>query len=293
MIPASFALSALTFADYILQPFFPTCTPPETARLLLGAASIIILTFINCVSVKWSNIFQNIFSLGKVAGLLLLIAFGAYSMYMGNFENFKNPFENTTTHPGNVAIAFHAGLYSYSGWSFLNYVVEEIKNPNKVLPLSIFFGLGVVIVIYLLANVAYFTLLTPREMINSSAVAFTFAEKLIGEYSWIVSIFVALSSLGYINGALFSASRTIFGAARNHHMPFVLAFIHIKFLTPITSILFMGFASLICLFIKDTFVLLKLTMLSEYIFIGGTVAGLLYLRRKDPKRERPIKVIFI
>ena len=42
----------------------------------------------------------------------------------------------------------------------------------RVLPLSIFFGLGVVIVIYLLANVAYFTLLTPREMIASSAVAF-------------------------------------------------------------------------------------------------------------------------
>ena len=86
--------------------------------------------------------------------------------------------------------------------------------------------------------------------------------------------------------------RTIFGAARNHHMPFVLAFINLKFLTPITSIIFMGFASLICLFIEDTFVLLKLTMLSEYIFIGGTVAGLLYLRKIQPKTERPIKVNF-
>ena len=45
-----------------------------------------------------------------------------------------------------------------------------------------------------------------------------------------------------------------------------------------------------CLFIKDTFVLLKLTMLSEYIFIGGTVGGWLWLRKKMPERERPIKV---
>ena len=42
-----------------------------------------IITFINCVSVKWANIFQNIFSIGKVAGLLIIIAFGVYSMAMG------------------------------------------------------------------------------------------------------------------------------------------------------------------------------------------------------------------
>jgi hypothetical protein len=51
-------------------------------------------------------------------------------------------------------------------------------------------------------------------------------------------------------------------------------------------------ASLVCLVIEDTFVLLKLAMLAEYIFIGGTVAGLLYLRRIEPNRERPVKVCF-
>ena len=45
--------------------------------------------------------------------------------------------------------------------------------------------------------------------------------------------------------------------------------------------------------IKDTFVLLKLAMLAEYIFIGGTVAGLLYLRRSKPDMPRPIKVIHV
>lgn len=91
----------------------------------------------------------------------------------------------------------------------------------------------------------------------------TFVEKVIGEYSWVISIFVCLSCLGYINGGFLSASRTIFGAvssicwrikegnkmksylfkllwkARKNHMPKCLAFINIKFLTPITSILFL------------------------------------------------------
>lgn len=73
-------------------------------------------------------------------------------------------------------------------------------------------------------------------------------------------------------------------------MPSVLALINIKFLTPITSIIFMGLASLVCLVIEDTFVLLKLTMLSEYIFFGGTVGGLLWLRKRQPDTIRPIKV---
>ena len=73
-------------------------------------------------------------------------------------------------------------------------------------------------------------------------------------------------------------------------MPTLLAFINIKFLTPITSIIFMALSSLICLAIEDTFVLLKLATLSEYLFIGGTIGGLLYLRKTHPHMLRPIKV---
>jgi hypothetical protein len=49
----------------------------------------------------------------------------------GRIENLRNPFESSATDPAKYANAFYAGVYSYSGWSFLNYVVEEIKNPNK------------------------------------------------------------------------------------------------------------------------------------------------------------------
>lgn len=54
-----------------------------------------------------------------------------------------------------------------------------------------------------------------------------------------------------------------------------------------------GLASLVCLLIEDIFVLLKITMMAEYIFIGGTVAGLLWLRKKNPYIERPIKVMLL
>lgn len=104
MIPASFALTALTFADYVLQPFYLTCDPPLSARLLLGAASIsitqsliinlhlnincifhsqVIITLINCVSVRLTNIVQNVCTIGKIAGLLMIIGLGVYSLFLG------------------------------------------------------------------------------------------------------------------------------------------------------------------------------------------------------------------
>lgn len=113
--------------------------------------------FINCWSVKVTNAIQNIFTVAKIAGLLIIIGLGIYSLSMGNlysqhlsersylnvdystgkFDNFQNAFENSSTNPGKIALAFYAGLYSYSGWSYLNYVVEEIKNPQKYESLSV------------------------------------------------------------------------------------------------------------------------------------------------------------
>lgn len=290
VVPASFALTALTFSDYALQPFFIDCLPPYHARIALAALALITITLINCVSIKWVNRLQHAFNVGKLAGLAAILIFGIYALAVGRFENLSSPFENSSTDPGQYATAFYAGVYSYSGWSFLNYVVEEIKNPNKVLPLSIYLGLISVILIYILINVAYFTLLSPKQMIDSSAVAFTFVEKIVGKYSWIMSICVALSCLGFLNGSLFSASRTIFAAARKNHMPTVLALINVTYLTPMTSVVFMSFLSTLCLFFDDVYVLLKLTMLSEYIFIGATVFGLLYLRKYKPEMTRPIVV---
>ncbi len=73
-------------------------------------------------------------------------------------------------------------------------------------------------------------------------------------------------------------------------MPSMLAFINIKFLTPMVSVIFMSLATLICLSIKDTYVLINMGVLAEYIFITLAVIGLLYLRKKKPDLPRPIKV---
>ena len=74
-------------------------------------------------------------------------------------------------------------------------------------------------------------------------------------------------------------------------MPSILAFINIKFLTPMVSVMFMSLATLICLSIRDTYVLINMGVLAEYIFITLAVLGLLYLRKSQPDLPRPIRVI--
>lgn len=54
-----------------------------------------------------------------------------FIIFQGRIENFKAPFENSNYNPGKIAVAFYSGLFCYAGWSYLNFVVEEVKEPNK------------------------------------------------------------------------------------------------------------------------------------------------------------------
>lgn len=97
----------------------------------------------------------------------------------------------------------------------------------------------VVILVYLLTNVAYFAVLTSDEISMSEAVAVTFSDKILGMWSWIMPIFVALCTFGSLNGAIYTSSRLFFVGARNGHLPLAISLIDVKRLTPVPSLIFM------------------------------------------------------
>lgn len=97
----------------------------------------------------------------------------------------------------------------------------------------------VVTVIYLITNVAYFSVLTTDEMLSSHAVAVTFGNKMLGFMAWLIPLFVACSTFGSLNGAIFASSRLFFVGARNGHLPAAISLINIKCLTPIPSLIFL------------------------------------------------------
>ncbi|XP_023277599.1 large neutral amino acids transporter small subunit 2-like isoform X2 [Seriola lalandi dorsalis] len=194
---------------------------------------------------------------------------------------------------GLIALSFLQGSFAYGGWNFLNYVTEELVDPYRNLPLAIFISIPVVTFVYVFANVAYVTAMSPQELLASNAVAVTFGEKLLGVMSWIMPISVALSTFGGVNGSLFTSSRLFFAGAREGHLPRLLAMIHVTRCTPIPALLFTLISTLLMLCTSDIYTLINYVGFINYLFYGVTVAGQIVLRIKQPDMYRPIKVSLI
>ncbi|XP_072024206.1 large neutral amino acids transporter small subunit 1-like [Amphiura filiformis] len=288
--PTAQAVVALTFGNYILQPFFEDCDVPKNAPILLAAVCITILTFVNCWNVRWATKVQDVFTAAKIIALIIIIIAGLVQLFMGGAKNFENSFEGSTTDPGEIALALYAGLFAYGGWNYLNFVTEELKNPYKNLPRAIVISVPLVTVIYVLANVAYFTAMTVEELSVSKAVAVTFGQKLLGPMAWIMPVSVALSTFGGVNGLLLTGSRIYFVGAREGHLPEAIAMISVNRRTPVPSLIFTCFLSLLYLFSSNIGKLINYFSFVTWLATGAAIAGLLVLRIREPERHRPVKV---
>ncbi|XP_061428143.1 large neutral amino acids transporter small subunit 2-like isoform X1 [Lethenteron reissneri] len=291
--PTNQAVIALTFSRYALQPAFPSCLSPDLALRLLAALCLLLLTWINCWSVRWATRVQDVFTAGKLLALALIVVMGLVQICKGEYHWLVpavafRPWQEV--HVGAVALAFLQGSFAYGGWNFLNYVTEELVDPYRNLPRAIFISIPLVTIVYVSANIAYVTAMSPHELLASNAVAVTFGEKLLGPLSMLMPFSVALSTFGGVNGSLFTSSRLFFAGAREGHLPGLLAMIHVERCTPIPALLFTCVTTLLMLLTSDMYTLINYVGFINYLFYGVAVAGLLVLRWTKPDIPRPIKV---
>ncbi|XP_040916233.1 b(0,+)-type amino acid transporter 1-like [Toxotes jaculatrix] len=293
MRPASATGIALSFAEYVVAPFYSGCTPPQLVVKCVAAGGIMLLAIVNCLSVRLSTTIQVVSMVVKVLALAVIALGGVVMLFQGNTQNFDNSFEGTNVGINSIGIAFYQGLWSYDGWNTLNYLTEELKHPEVNLPRAVVIAISLVTGLYLLVNVSYLTVMTPKELMSSSAVAVTWGNKVLGSWGWIMSVAAALSAFGSLNGTFFSGGRVCFVAAREGHMPDILAMAHVRRLTPSPALIFTTLISLVVLIPGDFQSIVNFFSFTAWFFYAITLSGLLYLKIKKPELPRPYKVPII
>ncbi|XP_024600861.1 cystine/glutamate transporter isoform X2 [Neophocaena asiaeorientalis asiaeorientalis] len=288
--PAATAVISLAFGRYILEPFFIQCEIPELAVKLITAVGITVVMVLNGMSVSWSARIQIFLTFCKLTAILIIIVPGVMQLIKGQTQHFKDAFSGRDASIMGLPLAFYYGMYAYAGWFYLNFVTEEVENPEKTIPLAICISMAVVTIGYVLTNVAYFTTISAEELLLSEAVAVTFSERLLGNFSVAVPIFVALSCFGSMNGGVFAVSRLFYVASREGHLPEILSMIHIRKHTPLPAVIVLHSLTMVMLFSGDLYSLLNFLSFARWLFIGLAVAGLIYLRYKRPDMHRPFKV---
>ncbi|XP_045490182.1 Y+L amino acid transporter 2 isoform X1 [Pieris rapae] len=289
-VPSTNAIMSVTFANNLLEPIFPNCPIDPLCQKLIAAVTICLLTFINAYDVKFTTRIQNVFMFTKIAALFIIILGGIAWMCQGRLEHFEDGWAGTKTSVSDWSVAFYSGIFSYSGWNYLNFMTEELRDPFVNLPRAIYISLPLVTGIYLLANISYFAVLGPVGVRATEAIAVDFAVVALGWLKWAMPTLVAIAILGGLSVHIMTSSRMCFAGARNGHMPELLAHINVKCMSPMPSLVFLMLISLIMLIPSNLTSLITYCTVVESFFTLLSCSAVLWLRYKRPELVRPIKV---
>lgn len=284
------AFLAHTAAFYLLKPAFINCNPPETGVKLLAGWIIITVVALNCVYMKYVTKAQSFLTIAKIFALLMIVIGGIVLLAQGNHENFEEPFKTTSPEAGKIAMAIFYSIFSYGGWQVMTSLVEEMKNPGRDLPLAVYCTFSVVIIKYILTNVAYYVLLSISEISQSKSVALDFINRLYSPITPLVAVFVALASIGALNASVMGHPRLLFAGARLGHAPKLMGMLHEQFKVPWPATFTLCIWSLIMLYTGGLLQFMSyISLYATYMGLNVTLA-LLYYRWKAPDVHRPYKV---
>ena len=249
---------------------------------------ILALGGVNYVGVRIGGGVQVAVTVLKVALIAFVIAAGLF---------YSNPAVSTPLadipplRTGFIA-ALVAALWAYDGWNNVGMVASEVKNPKRNLPLALIGGTVLVIAIYMLANWAYFRVLTPAEVASHKLVAAEMMLRVQGPTgAAAVSIAAMISIFAALNGSILSGARVPYAAARDGLFFQSAARVHPVFQTPGVSIIMLtGWSGLLVLSGKYDD-LYNFVIFGSWILYAMATASVFVLRRKRPDLERPYKTL--
>jgi len=282
VIPAAVAWLAINFATYLGQ----FVTLGRGASEAVALALIALVTAVNYRGVKLGAAIQDVFTVMKVAGLAVLVC---AAFFAGHPAPAAAPSAPVTV--SGLGFAMIACLTAYDGWIALSAVAGEVTQPNRNLPLGLAVGVGTVIAIYVVVNLAYLRVLGAAGIASADRVGALAAGRVLGPLgAGFISLTALVSIVGSANGWTLAGPRLFFAQARDGLLFGALAKVHPRFETPYVSILVIGLWSALLAVTGTYETLAAYAMYAAWVFYLATALGVIALRRREPLRPRPYRM---
>lgn len=283
---AATAAVAVAFAQYVArlvglaQPLVPG----------LAAAILLFLAGFHALGVRPGALVINVITAAKVLVLAALIV-GVFMLSRGAVLT-GGPLTPPGVHGLPLLSAFFAGLvpamFCYGGWQTVNFIAEEVKDPQRNLPRSILIGVTAVILLYVGANFAYLHVLGAKALAASPTPAADAAMRVMGTTGGqVISGLIVVSTFGFLNHALLTAPRVYYAMAADGLFFRALARLSPRFRVPVAAILLQGALAAAFALSQSYERLLSFTVFADWIFFALAGAALIVFRHKLPGAARP------
>nr|WP_252263454.1 amino acid permease [Paracidobacterium acidisoli] len=291
---------------------------------LTAMAVILVLMVVNVFGLKLGALVQNVFTTAKTAALLGLVGFGlllgrnAAAIHANFGASFWHGASLHTLHAVQVgmggpitmvglftvlAVVQTGSLFSADAWNNVTYTAGEVRNPRRNLPLSLVLGTGLVMTLYILANVVYLLAL-PLHGDPHGATAFVRGIQFASEDrvataalqqvfshggAYLMAGAILISTFGCANGLTLAGARVYYAMSRDGLFFRAAGRLHPKHNTPVAALVVQGLWTCVLCLSGSYSQLLDYIICVELIFYSLTIASLFVLRVKRPNAERPYK----
>ena len=269
------AAVSVTFATYTISLTGLSAT--ATAPLAIGA--IVVLSTINYLGVKPGSVAQNILTILKLLALAALIVAGLWLATSGASPASATP-AAAAAPAASIGAALIPVLFAYGGWQSTNFVAAELKDARRDLPRAIILGVVGVVVVYLLANVAYLKVLGVSGLAASTAPASDVMRAALGPAgATVIALGIAASTFGFLNLAILAAPRVYQTMAADGVFFGRAADLHPRFRAPAAALVIQAGWAILLVATKTYGQLLDYVVFGDWIFFGLVGATLFYYRK--------------
>jgi APA family basic amino acid/polyamine antiporter len=270
------AAVAMTFARY-----FGELTGWRAPEGAVAAATLAVLTVINCIGVRWGSNVQSALMVTKVVAILALVGFGLAAGQADTAAPMSAP-----TAPGNLVTAMGAALvpvmFAYGGWQTASFVAGELRRPERDLPRGLLLGVVGVIALYLAVNYVCVRVLGPEALAATSTPASEVMRRAAGAGgATLIAAGIAISTLGFLSQGILTAPRVYYAMARDGVFLRGVGWLHPRSRVPVVAIALQGVVATVIALSGRYEQILNYVVSVDFIFFGVTAATLFVFRRRD------------